>query len=1450
MLLLACSEDPSPTPTATPLPPSTTSTPTASPTPIPPTSTPVLPTPTSIPPTPTPVPPTATPQATAADLEIDGETVWQELFDLLTVPEQSCIRDNLDAETLESMLNEAILAETEYLELRHVSLFSCLSQQTAEATFASIMIAGMQESEELEFSDAELSCARGIAVDADVPALVAAMMDEPEDPSVAAKMFIDILTCAPDLFISAFFAEGGVQLEDLSEDAKSCMRDKVTSFDLPDEIGGDLEAVGALLGFEWFSCIPSLFISSATGEDVELSADEASCLRELLADIDVSAMLAAGDDLATSAELGVAMLSCVPNLFLAAFLDETGISVEELSADEASCLRELLADIDVSAMLAAGDDLAASAELGVAMVSCVPELFLAAFLEGTGISVENLSEDEKSCLQERLKVLDLSALAAADDSDPAILMEAMGLLSCVPDLFKSTEEPTTAQVPMPTPTTVPTPAPSPSAEIGVAAYVQQCGELTAPLSAFEFDLDAGEDITWGEMAEMSDAIVLAYGQLSPPPDLQAYHDANLRAGEALRDHARSRPSGDSFAEEFLIILFEIIGEAFEIGFDTTKTEQEQERLIEEITTQKLGALFGPDYFDALSAASEARETLSDETLAILDASECQLGAPTSLEDGGQEGTGMGPVFQTPSQEDYPAERAALTALYNATDGWSWKDNTNWLSDLPLAEWYGVQTDANGSVTALDLSINDLSGEIPPELGGLSNLVELWLYHNDLSGEIPPELGGLASLEILFMSGNELTGEIPEELANLTNLVGLVLDNNQLTGEIPWWLGTFTNLQTLNLDANEFFGSIPTELANLENLENLRLRENWLSGEIPPEFGILANLSVLDLGSNYLTGSVPAEFGGLSNLGVLNLRGNELSGCVPGILRDQLDMKYSNLGRLPFCDVESAASFRIGVMEAITGLIGSHGTSRVDAKQMAVDEINETGGVNGRTLELIVADSKCDAQEAINAYNQLTDVDGVKIILGPTCSGAMLGVAPLAEEDGVVLLSASATNPDIATAGDYIFRTALSDSQLGIDTGNLLWADGIRKLATITASTDYAEGVRRTTVAQFEKLGGEVVAGEFYASDQTDFTSELTKLISANPDAIHIAAQSEVAGGTIVKQIRELGFDGPLYSEVVTIGPMALEIAGEAATGLKAVATELDPANPVAQEFVANFQNRYGYLLLPWYIGSAYDDIYIAAECLRLTNDDQDADGFRDCLYNITGSGVIGEEFIFDSQGEVVGLANAVLQVLTTNQRTTDNQGYKILGPAPTAAEATPAPIKVPMVASPFGNMIVFEDPWGYMQMEVPADWEAQPRSDDTFTFIDLQGGVSISKFDSSGVPLELFASIFESDLVEEHGRENVSMEVGLTPQGNSVAWFDVTPDGGLAQKLMYAPVSESVAFLFVYVFVEGQFDEGKDMASYSFDTFRVKDATLRATLTPTPTVNRNAVERRVPIHAT
>ncbi len=358
-------------------------------------------------------------------------------------------------------------------------------------------------------------------------------------------------------------------------------------------------------------------------------------------------------------------------------------------------------------------------------------------------------------------------------------------------------------------------------------------------------------------------------------------------------------------------------------------------------------------------------------------------------------------------------------------------------------------------------------------------------------------------------------------------------------------------------------------------------------------------------------------------------------------------------------------FRIGVMESVTGAGETYGVMAVQAKQMAVDEINAAGGINGRMLEIIVEDEKCNAQDAITAYKKLTEVDGVKIILGTSCSGAMLGAAPLAEKDGVVIFSGLATNPDIAQAGDYIFRTALSDALVGIDTGNVLWVDGHRTLGMITENTDYAEGVRRTTEDRFVELGGSIVAQEHYASDVTDFRTQLTKIIGEEPDALHVSAQSEFTGGTIIKQVRELGWDGPIYAEIVAVGPTAQEIAGDAITGTKGIASAgLDPSNTKAMKVLADFQERYGYIVFPWYLGSAYDDVYITAECLKQTNDDQDADGFRDCLYDITWTGTIGENYGFDANGEVEDLANVVVEVLPVSERTADNQGFNILGAAP------------------------------------------------------------------------------------------------------------------------------------------------------------------------------------------
>ena len=281
---------------------------------------------------------------------------------------------------------------------------------------------------------------------------------------------------------------------------------------------------------------------------------------------------------------------------------------------------------------------------------------------------------------------------------------------------------------------------------------------------------------------------------------------------------------------------------------------------------------------------------------------------------------------TPTQAQSDPDRAVLVALYHSTGGGNWDTNTNWLSDRPIGEWHGVTTDTNGRVTRLNLYDNGLTGDIPSELGRLSNLTWLVLYDNQLTGEIPPELGSLSNLTRLHLSRNQLTGEIPPEFGRLSDLEALFLDVNELTGEIPPELGSLSNLGRLHLPYNKLTGEIPQELGQLSNLWELWLSYNQLTGEIPPELGGLSNLRALALSYNRLTGEIPPEFGHLSNLtdlrlgGLANLRGllsyNQLTGEIPpelGLLSNltQLILSHNQLtGEIPP---------ELGGLSSLTGL---------------------------------------------------------------------------------------------------------------------------------------------------------------------------------------------------------------------------------------------------------------------------------------------------------------------------------------------------------------------------------------------------------------------------------------------------------------------------------------------------------------------------------------------------
>lgn len=268
-------------------------------------------------------------------------------------------------------------------------------------------------------------------------------------------------------------------------------------------------------------------------------------------------------------------------------------------------------------------------------------------------------------------------------------------------------------------------------------------------------------------------------------------------------------------------------------------------------------------------------------------------------------------FALPLWGNIPAqERAALIALYNSTNGDSWTDNSGWKDGILEADgfaaygsentWFGITCDAgNTTVTEIAIYSNNLTGNVPPELGNLTNLTNFEIAYNQLSGSIPPEFSNLSNLSSLSLYSNQLTGNIPTALGNLSNLISLRLGFNQLTGNIPAQFGALSSLATLDICNNQLTGSIPPELGNLSNLHSLYLYNNQLTGTIPPELGNLSSLYTLSIYNNQVSGSIPPELGNLSNLDTLRIHHIQLTGTIPPELGNLSNIKsfYLNNNQL-------------------------------------------------------------------------------------------------------------------------------------------------------------------------------------------------------------------------------------------------------------------------------------------------------------------------------------------------------------------------------------------------------------------------------------------------------------------------------------------------------------------------------------------------------------------------
>lgn len=231
---------------------------------------------------------------------------------------------------------------------------------------------------------------------------------------------------------------------------------------------------------------------------------------------------------------------------------------------------------------------------------------------------------------------------------------------------------------------------------------------------------------------------------------------------------------------------------------------------------------------------------------------------------------------------------ALVALYNATDGVNWNNNSNWLTG-PVSTWFGI-TVANDTVTHIDLPFNGLVGTLPSEIGDFGGLRVLNLRsNNQIQGTIPTSIANLQTLEILDVLFNQITDSISSAILSLGSLQELYLGENNLMGSIPTTIDQLANLRILSLNGGSLTGNIPAAIGNLTMLEELYLARNQLSGNIPPELGNLANLTVLHLSGNDMGGNIPPEIGNLTNLQDLGLTDMNLVNPLPGELSNLVNL---------------------------------------------------------------------------------------------------------------------------------------------------------------------------------------------------------------------------------------------------------------------------------------------------------------------------------------------------------------------------------------------------------------------------------------------------------------------------------------------------------------------------------------------------------------------------------
>lgn len=267
---------------------------------------------------------------------------------------------------------------------------------------------------------------------------------------------------------------------------------------------------------------------------------------------------------------------------------------------------------------------------------------------------------------------------------------------------------------------------------------------------------------------------------------------------------------------------------------------------------------------------------------------------------------------------------------------------------------------------------------------------------------------------------------------------------------------------------------------------------------------------------------------------------------------------------------------IGEYSSLTGTTATFGTSTHRGILMAVDEVNQAGGVLGKKIKLLTEDTQSKPEEAALAATKLITRDNVVTLIGEIASSRSLAAAPICQENKVPMVSPGSTNPEVTKKGDYIFRVCFIDPFQGEVIAKFAFNSlHLKRVAILSdVKNDYSVGLAQFFHNTFTQLGGEVIGEQSYSEGDNDFKAQLTALKATNPEAIFVPGYY-TESALIVKQARELNMTIPFFGGDGWDSDRLIEIGGEAMNGTYFTNHySADDTAKMVQDFVAKYRRLY------------------------------------------------------------------------------------------------------------------------------------------------------------------------------------------------------------------------------------------------------------------------------------